>query len=601
MKNLVCLLCKTSLITALAVLPMSARADLTWGSNGAGGTGTWNDANTNWWNGSSDVVWDSTRAIFAGTAGTVTVSGTQAATGLSFSTGGYTLTGGAISFANTGTITTTPVGLISINSTLIGSNGLYLAGGDTSRTFAIGGNNTGLTGPITLASGILRLTNSNGLGTNASDALTVAGGTVIQLASGVTLNKNINTTGSGNLGITAYTGNSVMTGAWTTSLSPVFQMDVTNTLTLSGDAGFGRTGSTVQVVGTGTMIINTSAAGNTAYGLLLRGSATLQLNNVANQLGNTNITMGDSVFGLTGTTSPTIALNGATLTNATFLYAATTNRIVSNIAAGGTSTVSGQLNFQSNTDLTLASRTADGKLVVSGVITEGGGFDGRVKVGTAFYANSGTVEFSRAAGNTYDGGTEINSGTLLVSNSTGSATGTGAVDVNSGGTLAGNGFISGAVNVNSGGTISGGATVGILSTGNLSLASGSFLSVQINSLTAGTGYDQINVTGSVTLGGNLAITLGFTPVEDDLFFIVLNDGGEAVTGLLGGHAQGDVFALGGGFWRLSYEGNSATNSFTGGNDVVLQAVPEPSSVALIALAAAAGFYGVRRKVRSPKA
>lgn len=602
MKHLAHLLRYTSLLTVLVALPMSARADLTWGSGGAGGAGTWNDSNTNWWNGSTDVVWDSTGAIFGGTAGAVTVGGTQNVTGLSFNTGGYTIQGGTINFTNSGAISTSVNGLTTINSTLTGSNGLVFNGGNTSRTFSVGGNNTGLTGPISLAGGILRLTNSNALGTSATDALTVSGGTVLQLASGVTLNKNINTTGSGIITLQAYTGNSVMTGAFTSSLSPVYQLDGTNTLTLSGDAGLGRTGSTVQFVGTGTLIIDTSAAGATAYGALLRGSATLQINNVVNALGTTTMTMGDSVFGLTGTTSPTVALNGATLTNTIVLENVTTNRVISNIASNATSTMSGNLVFNKNTDLTLASKTADGKLAVSGNIADST-FTGTVKIGSSFYANTGTVELSRAVGNAYDGGTEVNSGTLLVSNASGSATGTGAVTVNSGGSLIGGGRITGDVIVNSGGSISGGATVGVLNTGNLSLASGSTLAVQIDSLTAGTGYDQLSVTGSLSLAGDLAISLNFVPVQDSLFFLLLNDGTDAITGGFNGLAQGDTFTMAGYNWRVSYLGDAATNSFTGGNDVVVQslsAIPEPSTYALMGLATVAIFYGLRRKARSAK-
>ncbi len=64
--------------------------------------------------------------------------------------------------------------------------------------------------------------------------------------------------------------------------------------------------------------------------------------------------------------------------------------------------------------------------------------------------------------NTYSGGTTINGGVLQVNNSTGSGTGSGAVTVNSGGTLSGlptaagfaaPGTISGSVAVNSGGTV----------------------------------------------------------------------------------------------------------------------------------------------------
>ncbi|WP_052361920.1 beta strand repeat-containing protein [Geminisphaera colitermitum] len=59
----------------------------------------------------------------------------------------------------------------------------------------------------------------------------------------------------------------------------------------------------------------------------------------------------------------------------------------------------------------------------------------------ANYNPLGVVEFSRAAGNTYTGGTTVEAGTLRVSNTSGSATGTGAVLVNAGARLDGTGII----------------------------------------------------------------------------------------------------------------------------------------------------------------
>ena len=66
-----------------------------------GGTGTWDAATTNWTNqnGSATAPWDSGFAVFTGAAGTVTVAGAQAFTGLQFITDRYQLvarTGGAL-------------------------------------------------------------------------------------------------------------------------------------------------------------------------------------------------------------------------------------------------------------------------------------------------------------------------------------------------------------------------------------------------------------------------------------------------------------------------------------------------------------------------
>ena len=72
---------------------------------------------------------------------------------------------------------------------------------------------------------------------------------------------------------------------------------------------------------------------------------------------------------------------------------------------------------------------------------------------------------------------------------------------NSGTTLGGSGTIGGSVNVaSSGANLSPGSTgtgsTAILHTGALTLATGSNFRVDINGTTAGSGYDQLSVTGA---------------------------------------------------------------------------------------------------------
>ena len=171
---------------------------------------------------------------------------------------------------------------------------------------------------------------------------------------------------------------------------------------------------------------------------------------------------------------------------------------------------------------------------------------------------------------TYTGTTTVNGGTLQVDNASGSATGGGTVGVNAGATLSGSGAVAGAVTL-TGGTVA--PRLGLpedISTGALSLDSASTYPVQINGAVAGTGHDQLAVTGGVNLdsdagsGATLTPTLGYVPGSGDTFVIIDNDGADAVGGTFDGMLEGHVF-------QLSFGGNSYPFhiSYAGGdgNDV----------------------------------
>lgn len=590
MKTSTCNIRNILLASIMCTLPATSHAQLQWDpaltpATPSGGAGTWDAANVNWSNGAVDSTWNSATAVFGGTAGAVSVTGTQSVTGLTFNTTGYTLQGaGTINFTGTPTIS----GIATINTTLTGTSGMTLQSG--SKT--IGGNNTGLTGLVTVTGAgssfaPARIANNNALGSSSlfADRVNIvqgAQGAALQLNSGIVLPKYITTTGI--VTIETITGNTSLTGNLVPGGTLLFGLAANTNLTLSGASGLGQSGSSVQATGTGRLIVDATASA-TAYGLFIRNSAAVQVNS-GFSVGPANIFF-DGAAGNT-----TLALNGSTVANNVFI-GATTSAKVENMAAGS-SIFSGQLlNNAANYSVMLRSTTS-GTLNVTGNINDST-FSGAVSIGNGSFANSGVVNLSRASGNTYDGGTDINSGTLLVNNTSNSATGTGAVNVNSGGRLGGAGLISGAVTINSGGTIAPGNSPGILSTGNLVLNSGGMLAVEINSITVGTGYDQVNVTGSVTLGGDLAISLGFTPVQFDNFFLIRNDGADAITGLIGGYAQGSSFNLGGFNWLISYTGDSVGNNFTGGNDLVIQAVPEPNTVALLVLTGMGGMMFLRRR------
>jgi polygalacturonase/PKD repeat protein len=106
-----------------------------------------------------------------------------------------------------------------------------------------------------------------------------------------------------------------------------------------------------------------------------------------------------------------------------------------------------------------------------------------------------------------------NSGTVLINNSTGSGTGTGAVTVVSGATLGGTGVIGGPVTVN--GALAPGSSPGTLTVSNsLAASGGAALQYQL-----GTSSDLAASSGNLTLGGTLNISDagGFTNTTYTLF------------------------------------------------------------------------------------
>jgi len=181
-------------------------------------------------------------------------------------------------------------------------------------------------------------------------------------------------------------------------------------------------------------------------------------------------------------------------------------------------------------------------------------------------------------------------------------TGTGRLDVNavgtgpgsvtvSAGTLGGSGSIAGPVSVANGATISPGNSPGVLSTGNLTLSSGSNYFAEIAGAAPGTGHDQINVTGTVGITGSnldVAVLPGFTPTLNQMFVIINNDGTDPVTGTF---IDGATVTAPGGFqFAIIYNGGT-------GNDVVLRttAIPEPAGLAVLGIGAAGLLARRRRK------
>ncbi len=187
--------------------------------------------------------------------------------------------------------------------------------------------------------------------------------------------------------------------------------------------------------------------------------------------------------------------------------------------------------------------TAEVDGILSGVISGSGSLQKNA---------NGTLAVTAA--NTYDGGTLVAAGRLLVNNTTGSGVGSGDVEVASGAALGGTGFIgtesdTSNVTVNSGGRIAPGIFAGRLTVhGDVTFAAGSFFDAQLGGTAAGSEYDQLDVFGAVALNGTLRVSLldSFLPTLGTTFEIL-----SASAGLTGQFAATQLPLLGGGLaWEV---------------------------------------------------
>jgi len=180
-------------------------------------------------------------------------------------------------------------------------------------------------------------------------------------------------------------------------------------------------------------------------------------------------------------------------------------------------------------------------------------------------AGTGSLTLTQPAG--WTGATNIDGGTLLVTNTTGSAT-SGAVTIGAAGGLGGTGTVAGAVTTTSGSILTPGTSgVSTLNVGALTLESGS-----VTNLEFGTGNDLVNVTnsdglilngGSINLyqdGTNFTTPFVGTPGTYNLFQYSGTLGGSVGNLSVGNPQPGKsyVFGTSGGFVTLTIA-NSGVN------------------------------------------
>jgi autotransporter-associated beta strand protein len=472
----------------------------------------------------SGGVLDVANAAALGSGPVLALTGTTVQTdgnGLTFgntltlgSTGGATLKNlagsntwsGPITDAVTSTINVS-AGTLTISGPIGGAGGLTTSG---TGTLLLPGANS-FTGITTVSAGVLDVQTPSALGNNAS--MTVAAAGTLQLdGNGLNFGKTLSLSGT----VASPSGSNTWSGKISTLAgTSTVNVGAGQSLTLGGIIS-GAGGLTANKSGSGTLILtsaNTYTGATTVKaGIAVVGNKTA----LGSTVGTTTVSSGATLQLQGGLTiAEKLTLNGA--------GAAGTTGALESIA--GTNTWAGTIGLASASTIAIDA----GQLTISGVMSGAGGL-----------TQAGTGSLSLSALNTYTGGTTVDPGTL------GGGGKIGALLIDSGATLA-----------------PGSTTTGIFKTGNIAFSAGSTFTVTLNGTTAGTGYDQLSVTGAVNLAGaTLNVNLASTPALGSAFTLIQNDGTDAVVGTFAGLSQGATLLLDGMTFQISYAGGT-------GNDVVL--------------------------------
>lgn len=376
----------------------------------------------------------------------------------------------------------------------------------------------------------------------------------------------------------------------------IIQNSTTKDLTIGSTLGIGSSNAPASYIkgGPGRVILTGSYGGGAGRIFIHQG--TLQYGNGG--------TTGDP-----GTTASSIINNASLVFNRS-----NTLTVITNISGSGSvtqdgsgelafttsvSTFSGAVNINAGTlsATTLANLGSGTAININGgTFKFNGAFDPSARTitigssGATFDTGTQNISFASAVGNSgsgnftktgtgsltltqpagYTGNTLVNGGTLLVTNTTGSAT-SGTVTLGAAGGLGGTGTVAGAVTTTSGSILTPGTTgVSTLSVGALTLESGS-----VTNLEFGTGNDQINVTnadGLILNGGTLNLyqdATGFstpfagTPGTYNLFQYTGTLGGSIGNLSVGNPQPGKsyVFGTSGGFVTLTIANTGVTRNW----------------------------------------
>jgi autotransporter-associated beta strand protein len=385
----------------------------------------------------------------------------------------------------------------------------------------------------------------------------------------------------------------VVQGSVSTNASTTLQIgggSLTST-TFAGaikDGTAGASALTAVTLNSGTLALT---GANTYTGATAVKNGTLVLGSGGSLSGSNSLTLGDATANTSGVFQlgdATAAVN-ATVTSLTTAGTGTANAVVGGNAAVSTLTVNN-----------------------SGSVTYAGLLGG---VGTnqnnLALTMSGSGKLTLSGANTYSGNTMISAGTLVVTNTTGSATGSGNVSVASSASLGGSGTISGGVTLNGsifvGSGTTAGSTNGTLTTGGQTWNNGGAYSWKVStdgSGTAGVNWDLLSFSSlNIVLGAGDTFTInivnnGFSSFDHThpyTWKIAQATGGGSITNF-----DATKFVLN----ASGFTGIAAGDYFyltdPGGTELDVNYAPEPSSLAVLAMAAVPPLLGRRRRRRCQK-
>lgn len=508
----------------------------------------------------------------------------------------------ATTVSGTGTLALTNTGTLSLTGLASGTGRYELAINAASGSLAIGSTGTN---PLIIGdAGIGSLTVTGGgivkngvgyLGFNAGSmgTATVTGGTWF----------NVNSSGAGRILHVGFSGSGML------NVAGGF---VTNA---SGYVGFnaGSIGTATVSSGTwqnrGPLYVGGVVGGTGGMGTLTVSGG--QVTSTFGYLGANTTGVGSAVIS-GGTWSMTVNLNVGTSGTGTLTISGSGGNggtvIVGGVVSRG---ASGAINLDPGGTLQIGAGTMTGglatDLVNNGALVFNRTGSGTVATaisgsGSLVLAGSGTLTF--AGTNSFTGPTAVDAGALSITG----AFGTSAVSVNSGGRLLGSGTLGGPVTVAAGGILSPGVGIESLAVGAVDLFHGStFVSELNSSAPLSAAADLLSIAGNLSLSGtvdlvllDLAVTPAAFPNGTTLSLASYTGGWNGGLFRLGDStlADGAAFLAGSQQWMIDYDAtlggaNFMGDQMAGGSFVNLVAVPEPSTMAMLAVGMAS--WGMLRE------